>query len=143
MAASMVFRGELFISYVQTNNRTDTVVNVFAAPTEEFGYPSRVRGDHGEENVEVARLMGRGRGSFMAGPSTRNQRKERLWREVFRCCLYFYCIFYNLEENGCLGLNNNIDLFVLHYVFLLPRINHAIQEFASAFNNHPMRTENN
>lgn len=54
----------------------------------------------------------------------------------------FYCIFYALEESGVLDLNNNIDLFVLHYVYL-PRINHALQEFAAAFNNRPMRTENN
>ena len=38
--------------------------------------------------------------------------------------------------------DNNIDLFVLHYIYL-PRINHALQEFTLAFNNCLMRTENN
>ena len=129
------------------NNHAETVANAFTAATEEFDWPSRVRGDHGGENTQVASLMvrvrGEDRGSFIAGPSTRNQRIERLWREVLRCCLFlFYCIFYALEESGNLDLNNNLDMFILHYTYQ-PRINHALQEFAAAFNLRPIRTENN
>ena len=54
----------------------------FQRAVQQFGVPSHVRGDHGGKNVEIARFVvqerGEGRGSFIAGPSTRNQRIERL-----------------------------------------------------------------
>ena len=84
-----------------------------------------------------------GGGSFIAGPSTRNQRIERLWRDVFRCVSFlFYGVFYALEEGGYLHTNNVTEMFLLHYVFL-PRINFALDEFCSASNLRPVRTEHN
>lgn len=129
------------------NNRAETVADAFITATEECGWPSRVRGNYGGENVRVAELMEdnrrTGRGSFIAGSSTRNQRIERLWRDVFRCvCYLFYCLFYAMEDNGVLNGESDKDLFVLHFVFL-PRINRALKEFTNAFNAHPMRTERN
>ncbi|CAH3133328.1 unnamed protein product, partial [Porites lobata] len=126
---------------------THTVMSYFQDAISQYGLPSRVRGDHGGENVLVAQFMtqerGEGRGSFIAGPSTRNQRIERLWRDVFRCvCSLFYGVFYALEEGGYLHTSNDIEMFVLHFIFA-PRINLALSEFCSASNLRPVRTEHN
>ena len=88
-------------------------------------------------------MKGGGGGSFIAGPSTRNQRTERFWRDVFRCVSFlFYGVFYALEEGGCLHTNNVVEMFVLHYIFL-PRTNFALDEFCSASNMRPVQTEHN
>lgn len=53
------------------NNRAYTVLNGFLEAIEEWGVPSRVRGDRGGENIKVAIWMsqhkGDGRASFMWG----------------------------------------------------------------------------
>ncbi len=53
------------------NNRAATVLDVFYAGAQRFGVPSRVRGDHGTENIQVAAYMnhfrGSGRGSYLWG----------------------------------------------------------------------------
>jgi hypothetical protein len=54
-----------------TNNRAHTVLDVFQKARKRFGTPSRMRGDRGGENIEVAVWMikrrGRNRASFMWG----------------------------------------------------------------------------
>lgn len=54
-----------------TNNRASTVLALFEDITASFGVPSRVRGDHGTENLLVAAMMehvrGADRGSYIWG----------------------------------------------------------------------------
>lgn len=53
------------------NNRASTVLDLFLKIIEVHGLPSRMRGDHGVENVLVAELMeelrGINRGSYIWG----------------------------------------------------------------------------
>ena len=129
------------------NNLSQTVLELFLRAIENDAlWPSRIRVDYGVENVQVCDAMvevrGEGRGSFIAGPSTRNQRIERLWRDVFRCvCHLFYYVFYALEDTGLLNIENPMDLFALHLTFI-PRINLALHEYMEAFNHHKVRTAN-
>ena len=130
-----------------TNNRADTVLQAFFSAIHVNGLPSRVRSDHGGENVQVARYMfnhplrGTGRRSFITGPSVHNQRIERLWRDLFVGCLYiYYTVFYYLEESGHLDITDQVDKFCLHYVFV-PKIQQHLEPFARAWDFHPIRTE--
>ena len=104
------------------NNKAATVVDLFKSGIEEFGLPSRVRGDRGVENVDVARLMiarrGESRGSFIAGRSMHNQRIEQLWAEVNRVLSVLYIGIFNFfEERILLDAFNEESLFALHFVF--------------------------
>ena len=130
-----------------TNNKSATVMNEFYHATTQYGVPSRVRSDKGGENILVCHFMvsvrGVGRRSHIAGCSTRNQRIERLWRDVFRCVASTYhALFHAMEAVGVLDPDNEIDLFALHCLYL-PRINNSLEEFTKAWNKHPLRTEQN
>ena len=130
-----------------SNNRSETVLQLFMKAVNECGWPSRVRSDRGGENVGVATAMvtvrGTGRGSHIAGRSVHNQRIERLWRDTFRCvCHQYYSLFYEMEESGLLDPSNETDIFCLHHVYLV-RINEQLERFKGAWNNHRLRTEHN
>lgn len=121
------------------NNRAATVFACFMAAVREYGVPSRVRTDHGGENVEVARYMirtrGPGRGSHLSGTSMRNQRIERLWRDSTEKVLNFYKNYFkDLESRGVMFSNMNVR-FVVHYLFM-GRINEDLEQFRQDWNHH-------
>ena len=94
----------VFLS-ASSNNRADSVLQLFLMAVQQYNLPSRVRTDLGMENIEVARVMlercGLNRGNIITGTSVHNQRIERLWREVNRIiCSCFVNIFSFLEANG-------------------------------------------
>ena len=139
------------IMYLQAspNNRAETTLAGFLKAVDEFGLPSRVRTDKGGENILVAQYMlahperGPGRRSIITGKSTHNQRIERLWRDVFSGCLCFFnFFFYFLEDTGLLDVDDVLDLYTLHYVFL-PLIQKQLDLFKQAWARHPLRTERN
>lgn len=129
------------------NNLSNTVLKLFEDAIQRDGglWPSRIRVDFGVENIAICDAMvvrnGEGRGSFVCGSSTRNQRIERLWRDVFRCvCHIYYYTFYAMEQSGLLDVENTVHLFALQSVFTA-RINYALNEWMACHNNHPISTE--
>ena len=114
------------ITYLKcsSDNTSATVLRLFKQAVHEWGLPSRVQGDMGVENQDVAFFMisqsarGPGRGSFITGRSMHNSRIERLWRDVYQIVLsVFHDLFLSLEENHYLDIDNNDHLFCLHFVY--------------------------
>ena len=148
----MVFHGcvdgySRTIIYLQclNNNRASSVLNLFQQGVSDFGLPSRERSDHGRENIEVARFMLNSRGlnkrSMIMGRSVHNQKIERLWAELNRVISYYFsCLFTFMENEGILDSLCDLHLFCLHYIYL-PRVQRAIREFRSQWNNHGLSTQ--
>ena len=130
---------------VATNNKADSMTAAFMTGCGQFGFPSRVRSDHGLENIGVAAFMiayrGPRRGSIITGRSVHNQRIERLWRDVFQSCTgVFHRLFHHMESTGQLDINDEAQLWSLQFVYR-PRIQKALDDFKEAWNNHRLRTE--
>ncbi|PIL34479.1 hypothetical protein GSI_03256 [Ganoderma sinense ZZ0214-1] len=104
-----------------TNNLASTVLGIFLDAVEEWGVPSRVRGDRGGENLEVAvwitKRRGVGRASFMWGSSTRNTRIE--------------------QRRHLLDPNNPAHLWLLHFIFLAA-LQQDCDDFRTQWNHHPI-----
>ena len=128
---------------IQANidNRTQTVLNLFHTAIETYGTPSRVRGDRGGENIDVAVWMIQHRGpnrSSLWGQSTQNSRIERLWVDtginfVRQWKAFFIC----LEDIHELDVSNPHHLWLLHYLFL-GQLNDDCQQFQYDWNHHPI-----
>ncbi|CAC5401343.1 unnamed protein product [Mytilus coruscus] len=124
------------------NNMSQTVLNCFLSGVANFGVPLRVRSDKGLENVSVADFMlsESGDGSMLTGPSTHNQRIERLWRDIFEGVLcYFYNLFYYMEDQDILDPFNLQHLAALHFIYI-GEINRRLQLWETAWAGHRMRT---
>ena len=130
-----------------TDNSASTVLRAFQEGVEKYGLPTKVRTDHGGENIEVWRMMldehGEQDKCVIAGSSTHNERIERLWRDVHRSVVVtFGNLFRTLETEGHFDNSNEVDIYCLHYVFV-PRINQALSSFVEGWNNHSISTEGN
>ncbi|KAK7008037.1 hypothetical protein R3P38DRAFT_3593223 [Favolaschia claudopus] len=131
---------------VSANNLSGTVLHVFETAVGLHGWPSRVRGDHGVENLKVAELMlevrGQGRGSYIFGTSVHNIRIERLWVDwTAGVGKKWSDFFYLLEHEEGLDPENTAHLWLLHHLFL-DSLNQDAQDWADAWNSHKISVEN-
>ncbi|XP_033095396.1 uncharacterized protein LOC117099975 isoform X2 [Anneissia japonica] len=129
----------------ENNNRASTVFEMFVRATSVYGIPSRVRSDHGLENLHVALFMnmvrGNQRGSHITGRSVHNQRIERFWRDVHtQVLITFKDVFYGLVDSDQLDVENHSHLQALHAVYV-PVINNRLELFRQAWNMHKMTSD--
>ncbi|QRV95011.1 integrase core domain protein [Ceratobasidium sp. AG-Ba] len=127
---------------VNNNNRAGTVLELFHAARSIYGTPSRIRGDHGVENIGVAAWMednqGHGRGSYIFGRSVHNTRVERMWFDVTEAFGFKWRLFFhNLEIYHNLQPDLETHLWLLHYLFL-EAINADALKWMEAWNSHTM-----
>ncbi|KAF5281748.1 hypothetical protein FQR65_LT14543 [Abscondita terminalis] len=127
--------------------QAEPVLKLFASAVVENGLPSRIRSDHGYENILVATMMnlihGLNRGSHITGKSVHNQRIERMWVDVYKEVVdKIYNSIYKLENESLLDIDNTIHKFCVQKVYI-KEINEALLSFKRGWNYHPIRTANN
>ncbi|CAC5399386.1 unnamed protein product [Mytilus coruscus] len=131
--------------YASNNNQSTTVYDLFIEATTQHGVPSRIRVDHGGENVDICTFMegyrGTNRGSAIKGKSAHNQRIERLWVDLWESVSNeYYDLFSYMEDIYMLDITRARQLWAFQYVFL-PRINKSLQMFVYQHNHHGLSTE--
>ena len=150
---------------VSNNNRASTVFDLFQDVIHNHGVPSRVRGDHGTENLMVAQWMeenmGVDRGSYIWGRSVilfpfglfgidhilsimtyrsvHNTWIERLWYHITHAFGQKWKNFFlDLETHHSLNPRAAEHVWLLHHLFL-DAVNQDAQEWAHAWNSHHLQ----
>ncbi|VDI32535.1 Hypothetical predicted protein [Mytilus galloprovincialis] len=131
--------------HASNNNQSTTVYDLFIEATTQHGVPSRIRVDHGVENVDICTFMegyrGTNRGSAIKGKSCHNQRIERLWVDLWDSVSNeYYDLFTFMEDDELLDITSACHMWAFQYVFL-PRINKSLKMFVYQYNNHGLSTE--
>ena len=141
------------------NNWAETVLDLFLDLIEVHGIPSRLRGDHGTENLLVAawieEFRGVERGSYIWGRcvlcntmlrtvvtkftrSVHNIRIERLWRDFTSGIgMKWKELFQSLEHHDGLDADSDAHIWLLHRLFL-SAINQDLLEWAETWNSHTL-----
>ena len=130
-----------------STNRATTVLESFVAAVQTYGLPWKLHTDFGGENVDAWEYMVAQHGgdecTIITGSSVHNERIKHMWQNVSRSVIVpFKEIFSSLEDQAILDINNEVDLFCLHAVFI-GRINASVEEFIRSWNSHPLSSENN
>ncbi|KAJ3503359.1 hypothetical protein NLJ89_g8474 [Agrocybe chaxingu] len=110
------------------NNYGETVLELFLSAAAVYGVPSRLRGDHGVENILVAAWMEDRRGGH---------RGSYIWAYKFMAQIgaTWANLFVILEIRHGLDINNWRHIWLLQHLFL-PLINFDLLFFAEAWNEH-------
>ncbi|CAC5408274.1 unnamed protein product [Mytilus coruscus] len=108
--------------HASNNNQSTTVSDLFIEANTQHGVPSRIRVDHGGENVDICTFMegyrGTNRGSAIKGKSAHNQRIERLWADLWESVSNeYYDLFTYMEDIYMLDVTCARQLWAFQYVF--------------------------
>lgn len=138
------FSRYIIYTVCRDNNRANTVLNAFKDGSRELQLlPRKVRTDKGGENTNVLYFMyetlGLDSNCCITGKSTGNQKVERLHRDSTEKALEPYIILFHFFVRRGLDVDNNLHMFVLHYLFM-KRINESLSQFQVVWNNHKCRS---